>query len=129
MSDRADRDEFDVRIGALVRSFRTSRGVSLETLGKSLGVTYQQVQKYETGANRISASTLSRIARFLGVSITVFFEDEDTSENTSDIMPNSQCMLIARNAQRLDPVLRDKFAGLLEALAHEPRKTSHSDDR
>jgi transcriptional regulator with XRE-family HTH domain len=59
----------DVYVGARVRALRKRSGHSLESLAARLGLAYQQVQKYETGANRISASTLYEIARVLGVPV------------------------------------------------------------
>ena len=62
---------------------RKVRGVSQEQLGDALGLTFQQVQKYERGTNRVSASKLYESARFLGVPIAYFFEGLlDPSENS-----------------------------------------------
>ncbi len=65
----------DVHVGARVRLRRTLLGMSQTGLGDALGVTFQQVQKYENGANRISASRLYDLSRVLDVSIEHFFED------------------------------------------------------
>src|SRR5213083_346205 len=65
----------DVHVGARVRTRRLLIGMNQETLARELGLTFQQVQKYEGGANRISASRLSQIAEILGVPITYFFSD------------------------------------------------------
>jgi transcriptional regulator with XRE-family HTH domain len=67
----------DVHVGARVRTRRLLIGMNQETLAKALGLTFQQVQKYEGGANRVSASRLSQIAAVLGVSISYFFNDLD----------------------------------------------------
>jgi transcriptional regulator with XRE-family HTH domain len=64
----------DVHVGLQVRLRRKSLKISQEKLAESLGLTFQQVQKYERGANRISASKLYEIARALRVSIAWFFE-------------------------------------------------------
>ena len=63
-------DSTDVEIGRLVRVQRIARGLSQTELGNQIGVTFQQVQKYESGANRISMGRLTRISRVLGVDIT-----------------------------------------------------------
>jgi transcriptional regulator with XRE-family HTH domain len=63
-------DSTDVEVGRLVRALRMARGLSQTELGNQIGVTFQQVQKYESGANRISIGRLTRIARLLGVSVT-----------------------------------------------------------
>ena len=70
----ADRDPLDVHIGERLRLLRTLRGFSQERLGLSLGITFQQVQKYERGANRIGASRLYHMSRVLGVGVPYFFE-------------------------------------------------------
>lgn len=57
--------EFDIRLGAAVRSRREALGVTQAHLGKALGVTFQQVQKYERGSNRIAAAALAKIATTL----------------------------------------------------------------
>ena len=86
----------DVHVGGRVRLRRMLMGMSQEKLGESLGLTFQQVQKYEKGANRIGASRLFELARILGVTVQYFFEeltgaDEDAAadskgfnETTSD---------------------------------------------
>ena len=70
-------DIVDVTVGDLVRSERIRVGLSQTQLGEAIGVTFQQIQKYERGVNRISASMLTRIAKALGVSIASLFPSED----------------------------------------------------
>ena len=67
----------DVHVGARVRTRRLLIGMNQETLANALDLTFQQVQKYEGGANRVSASRLSQIAGVLGVPISYFFNDLD----------------------------------------------------
>ena len=67
-------DSIDAHIGSRVRLRRLTAGVSQEQLGAALGVTFQQVQKYEKGANRIGAGRLYRISRILGVPVSYFYE-------------------------------------------------------
>jgi transcriptional regulator with XRE-family HTH domain len=73
MSDQAH--PVDRHVGSRVRLRRTLLGLSQEKLGHALGLTFQQVQKYERGANRISASKLYEMARVLDVPVTFFFQD------------------------------------------------------
>lgn len=68
-------DPVDVHVGARIRTRRLLIGMNQETLARSLGLTFQQVQKYEGGANRVSASRLSQIAEILNVPISHFFSD------------------------------------------------------
>src|SRR5215210_645465 len=77
--DRPDREHrpspIDVHVGGRVRLRRTLLGMSQEKLGEALGLTFQQVQKYERGVNRIGASRLFDLARVLDVPIGFFFDD------------------------------------------------------
>jgi transcriptional regulator with XRE-family HTH domain len=65
----------DVHVGARIRLQRNLIGMSQEKLAEGLGVTFQQVQKYEKGTNRVGASRLQRISEVLGVPISFFFTD------------------------------------------------------
>jgi transcriptional regulator with XRE-family HTH domain len=69
-------DPIDVAVGGRIRARRTALGISQTALAKALGLTFQQVQKYEKGANRVSASTLVRVARELGVSVAFLVGEE-----------------------------------------------------
>jgi transcriptional regulator with XRE-family HTH domain len=71
----------DVHVGGRVRLRRMLMGMSQEKLGECLGLTFQQVQKYEKGANRIGASRLFELARILGVSVQYFFEELPDGED------------------------------------------------
>ena len=64
----------DAMVGAKIRMLRVNRGISQTALAESIGVTFQQVQKYEQGADRVGASRLSQIASVLDVSVGEFFE-------------------------------------------------------
>ena len=70
-------DPADVYAGSKLRSQRQLRSFSQSSLAGALGVTFQQVQKYENGMNRMSASRLQTIARILRVPVSVFFKDDD----------------------------------------------------
>ena len=65
----------DVHVGSRLRLRRTLLGISQEKLGESVNLTFQQIQKYERGANRIGASRLYEFSRILEISISYFFED------------------------------------------------------
>ena len=78
LSDGAP-NPIDVYVGSRVRVRRVLLGMSQERLAKELGVTFQQVQKYERGSNRIGASRLWDLAQVLGVSVDFFYEDIDKS--------------------------------------------------
>jgi transcriptional regulator with XRE-family HTH domain len=70
-----DNDAIDKRIGRNIRFHRTQQGLSLAELGEAIGVTFQQIQKYESGSNRIAASRLYKVSRALRVAVESFFEE------------------------------------------------------
>lgn len=78
-------DPIDVHVGSRVRLRRTLLGMSQEKLGKALGLTFQQIQKYERGANRIGSSRLFRLSKIMDVPVTFFFE-----EMASDVMAGAK---------------------------------------
>ena len=68
-------DPIDIHVGSRVRMRRTLLGMSQEKLGNALGLTFQQIQKYERGANRIGSSRLYKLSHILDVPVGYFFED------------------------------------------------------
>ena len=68
-------DPVDVHVGSRVRLRRTLLGLSQERLGEAVGLTFQQIQKYERGANRIGASRMYDLAHVLDVPVSFFFEE------------------------------------------------------
>lgn len=75
--------DVDAHVGARIRLRRMLIGMSQEKLGDSLGVTFQQIQKYERGANRISASKLYEVSRVLGVQVQHFYDGVETDPKPS----------------------------------------------
>ncbi len=73
----------DMHVGKRLRSRRTLLGMSQEKLGEAVGVTFQQIQKYERGLNRIGSSRLYEFARVLSNSVSYFFEGMETVANDS----------------------------------------------
>ena len=70
-------DPIDVQVGSRVRLRRNMLGLSQEKLGEAIGISFQQMQKYERGANRIAVSRLHMLSRVLDVPVTFFFDDMD----------------------------------------------------
>lgn len=68
-------DPVDIHVGARLRLRRNLIGMSQEQMGKALGLTFQQIQKYERGANRMGASRLHQMSRLLNVPVAWFFEE------------------------------------------------------
>lgn len=78
----------DTLVGQNLRAMRSQRGMSQSALGDLLDLTFQQIQKYEKGTNRIAASTLYEMARIFGVPLDAFFQGADEIvENQSGGMP------------------------------------------
>lgn len=123
----------DVRVGRLLRERRLALGISQERLGALLGVTYQQVQKYERGANRIGSSRMHDLCRVLGVRASYFFDEPEAVEAAGlaeaapsgfDLTGASGADLPGREAQELlaafrligDPEIRRRLVDLARAL-------------
>ncbi len=77
MPSLGDHDDIDAYVGSRISLRRSAMGLSQTALARELGVSFQQVQKYETGTNRISASRLHRVAMVLGTSVESFFPETD----------------------------------------------------
>ncbi len=77
-------NDVDVYVGSRVRMRRKMLGMSQEKLGDQLGITFQQIQKYEKGTNRVGASRLQNISEILDVPVSFFFPPSESSESPSD---------------------------------------------
>src|ERR1700754_86358 len=77
----------DIHVGERIRMWRTERKISRITLGEAIGLTDQQIQKYETGTNRIGASRLQKICRVLEIPVSSLFEDAPGSSRYEGGMP------------------------------------------
>ena len=82
--DEQDRHPIDVHVGGRIRMRRRFCQMSQTELADKIGLTFQQVQKYETGANRVSASKLHRASQILGVPVAYFFTGYSDSEEPTD---------------------------------------------
>ncbi len=111
----------DVHVGSRIRLRRTLLGLSQEKLATMLGLTFQQVQKYERGANRISASRLWDISKILGVEIAFFYDDMDkkTAEQSPRMfsMPDGSPDIIedTEPANTNDPMTKQQTINLVKA--------------
>lgn len=118
-------DPIDVHVGQRVRLRRTLLGLSQEKLGEAIGITFQQVQKYERGTNRISASRLHSMAIVLDVPISYFFDDQDESVRPS--APTETDELYGRETLELvrayyavkNPSVRKRVVELIRSLGAE----------
>ena len=100
----------DVHVGGRVRLRRTLLGMNLEKLGEALELTYQQVQKNETGFNRIGASRLYQLCHILDVPVGYFFEELEegvTASSEVDVMVKRETLELTRAYNRIpDPKMR-----------------------
>jgi transcriptional regulator with XRE-family HTH domain len=123
----------DKHVGSRVRMRRMMLGMSQEKLGDALGLTFQQVQKYEKGTNRIGASRLQQISNILQVPVSFFFEGAPNSSQTnsgfdeapspayvSDFLATSDGLALTRSFMRIkDSKLRRRIVDLVEQIAGE----------
>ena len=127
----------DRHVGSRVRMRRMLIGMSQEKLGQTLGVTFQQVQKYEKGTNRIGASRLQHIADVLGVSVDFLFEgaprlegpageeaagfaEAPPSEYVADFLSTAEGVQLMKHFVRIaNPRVRRRVVDLVAALAGE----------
>lgn len=123
----------DKHVGARVRMRRMMLGMSQEKLGDALGLTFQQVQKYEKGTNRIGASRLQQISQILQVPVSFFFEGAPAISNDgkgfdeapspayiSDFLATSDGLALTRSFMRIkDSKLRRRIVDLVEQIAGE----------
>ncbi len=132
----------DVHVGSRVRLRRMLLGMSQEKLGERLGLTFQQVQKYEKGVNRIGASRLFELSKVLGVSVGFFYDEapeitgahsqipveigfaEMPNENyTSDFLSSREGLELNKAFARIsDPKVRRTIVELVRSLANEEGK-------
>ena len=75
----------DVHVGKRIRHRRWMNGTTQQQLAEQVGIKFQQIQKYETGMNRVSASRLWDIANVLGVPVSFFFEGMDSENEVADL--------------------------------------------
>lgn len=130
----------DVHVGARVKLRRMILGMSQETLGKALGLTFQQIQKYEKGVNRIGASRIFELSQLLDVPIQYFYEDygdtgaarsqglaePDAGEAFMQLVNSPEGVELCRHfAEIKDPKVRKRVLDLVKTIAET--ETSKSD--
>ncbi|MCV0395047.1 MAG: helix-turn-helix domain-containing protein [Rhizobiaceae bacterium] len=122
----------DTHVGSRIRLRRNMLGMSQEKLGDSLGITFQQIQKYEKGLNRVGASRLQAIASIMGVPVAYFFEDapgtpaagtdgfgeQNQASYVSDFLNSSEGLQLNRSFVKIaDPKVRRRIVDLVKSLA------------
>lgn len=117
-------DPVDIHVGARVKLRRTLVGLSQMELGGAIGLTFQQIQKYERGTNRISASMLHRIAEALDVPVSFFFDDMAEGVKLSpptagDLLAQQDSAELLRHFHRIPKFLRKQVLDLVKAMGRE----------
>jgi transcriptional regulator with XRE-family HTH domain len=139
MASKKQPNPIDVHVGSRVRLRRMMLSMSQEKLGEHLGITFQQIQKYEKGTNRIGASRLQHIARVLTVPVAFFFEDAPASpgseppigmaeENTSsyvvDFLSSSEGIQLNKAFIRIkDAKVRRRVIDLVRSMGGDDDET------
>ena len=133
----------DVHVGSRVRLRRTLLGMSQDKLGEALGLTFQQVQKYERGANRIGSSRLFELSQILDVPVSFFFDDAPASddqlhvlgesvtdvEGQSDPMAKRETLELVRAYYRMSsPGVRRRFFELVKSIANSDFEAALGED-
>ena len=133
----------DKHVGSRVRMRRMMLGMSQEKLGDALGLTFQQVQKYEKGTNRIGASRLQQISQILQVPVAFFFEgapiiagefesaagmnEAPSPAYVSDFLATSDGLSLTKAFMRIkDAKLRRRIVDLVQQIAGEEADTKES---
>ena len=130
---RNSQNPIDKHVGNRVRMRRMMIGMSQEKLGEKLGITFQQIQKYEKGTNRIGASRLQQIATVLSVPVSFFFEGAPVPEGAggalsepaspayvSDFLSSSDGLALTKAFMKVkDAKVRRRIVDLVEAMVAE----------
>ena len=111
----------DAHVGGRIRDRRTSLGLTQEHLANALNISYQQVQKYETGANRVSAGRLYEVAKILQSDVSYFFEGLNEGLEAEPLGhggKNRSTIELVRNFGAIDnPSIRAAVSGLVKSIA------------
>ena len=123
----------DDHVGERIRQRRTMLGLTQEHLASALNISYQQVQKYETGANRVSAGRLFEIAKRLESDVSYFFEGLEPSKESEPLAhggKNRSTIELVRNFNEIDDMaVRSAVTGLLKSLAGKTRRRTEDVSR
>ena len=108
----------DVHVGGRVKAGRTLIGMSQEELGEHVGLSFQQIQKYEKGVNRIAASRLWQFSLILGRPISWFFEGiAERKRKGDDILSKRETLQLVRYLSACDPDVQKHLAAMINAVA------------
>ena len=116
----------DIQVGKKIRNQRMISGISQSELGDRIGVTFQQIQKYEKGANRVSASRLVEIANAMSIDVRSFFDEFDASATSNDNQAAKDEFVVSRQGLQLNAAflsikneaVRTRLLKLVQEIAH-----------
>jgi transcriptional regulator with XRE-family HTH domain len=115
-------DPIDVYVGSRLRERRISLGMSQTTLAERMSLAFQQIQKYERGTNRLSASALWRAAEAVDVPVTFFFDGLRQSDTVVHDQELDVVMLrLTQKIRNLTPSLRERLSALIATIGSETR--------
>lgn len=110
----------DQHIGERLASLRKGMNLTLQDLASRLSITHQQLQKYEKGINRISASRLLEVSQILNVPVSYFMDGLNGHTSKEEAEKKMLCMRIMGNYHKIaDPIQREAVARLIETLASQ----------
>ena len=115
MASKGFPNPIDVHVGARIRLRRTLLGINQTALAEAIGLTFQQVQKYEKGANRVSSSRLMDMANALDVSISYFFDEMSAAVSGQTPSELMRAKTRPENYQEQDPMARRETLELVRA--------------
>ncbi len=109
----------DIHVGRKLREARIAKGLTQTELGKALGVSFQQVQKYEKGTNRIGSSRLWDICVFLSLSVSYFFEGLKRDGRTpTETALSARAIQLAKEIEEIpDAQIKTSFVNLVRSYA------------
>src|SRR3954466_12235000 len=120
----------DAMVGSKIRMFRINRGMSQTALAERVGVSFQQVQKYEKGANRVGASRLSQIASVLGITVGELFESSQekvaAANSPVHLLAEPGALRVLKAYLRTNARVRLAIARLVESIADQKPTTPKS---
>ena len=120
-------DPLDILVGKRIRTQRLVRKMSQSELGKHLGITFQQIQKYESGVNRVGAGRLQLIAKIFELPVNVFFGEDTATQDASDatneavlnFLNTARAVKLVKDFARIkDPALQQAVVTLVEKIAN-----------
>ena len=134
-------DPIDIHVGQRLKARRVGLRISQSEIGKALGVTFQQIQKYENGANRVGASNLYKMAQALDVEVSYFYEDMPSSAKLRSLSDNPASVfehdpmaqpesikLIHNYFRIISPGVRTRVFQLVKSIADQNSQSLSDED-